>query len=87
MMKSRNFLRHGGDWLASHPEREEIAKRYLKYRRDLAKDALARLVDEETPDPDVAAGEYTTARKRLSSRDVNLNEQRLNSVLLRCSRV
>jgi 3' terminal RNA ribose 2'-O-methyltransferase Hen1 len=31
------LLRHGSGWLSSHPEREEITRRYLKYRRDLAR--------------------------------------------------
>ena len=74
------LLRHGGGWLASHPQREEIAKRYLKYRRDLAKDALARLVDEETPDPDVAEAKHDSEEEAVE-RTLNLNEQRLNSVL------
>ena len=74
------LLRHGGAWLASHPEREEIAKRYLKYRRDLARDALARLVDEETPDPDIAKADHDVEEEAVE-RSVNLNEQRLNSVL------
>ena len=74
------LLRHGGSWLASHPEWEEIAKRYLKYRRDLARDALARLVDEETPDPDIAAATHDV-EEEVVERSVNLNEQRLNSVL------
>ena len=41
------LLRHGSGWLAAHPEKEEITKRYLKHRRDLAREALARLIDEE----------------------------------------
>lgn len=74
------LLRHGGGWLASHPEREEIAKRYLKYRRDLAKDALARLVDEETPDPDAVAVNNDSEEQAVE-RTLNLHEQRLNTVL------
>ncbi len=38
------LLRHGEGWLAAHPEREQIARRYLKYRRSLASEALDRLV-------------------------------------------
>ena len=60
------LLRHGGAWLASHAEGEEIAKRYLKYRRDLARDALARLVDEETPDA-ISQKQLTTLKKKLLS--------------------
>ena len=51
------LLRHGEDWLQSHPEKELIASRYLKHRRSLARAALERLtqgeeapVSEEEPD-------------------------------------
>src|SRR5215213_4118125 len=74
------LLRHGTHWLASHPEKEEITKRYLKYRRDLAKDALARLVDEESPDPDVTEVVHNSEEEAVE-RTLNLNEQRLNSVV------
>jgi 2-polyprenyl-3-methyl-5-hydroxy-6-metoxy-1,4-benzoquinol methylase len=46
------LLRRGEGWLAGHPERETIASRYLKHRRRLAREALARLAEEDHPDPD-----------------------------------
>ena len=46
------LLRHGEGWLAAHPEREVIACRYLKHRRSLMRQTLARLVDEDQLDPD-----------------------------------
>lgn len=39
----------GGDWLAAHPARELIARRYLKRRRDLVRLAMARLAPEDEP--------------------------------------
>jgi len=74
------LLRHGSGWLAAHPEKEEITKRYLKYRRDLAREALARLVDEESPDPDVTAGVRNNEEEAIE-RPLNLNEQRMNTVV------
>jgi 3' terminal RNA ribose 2'-O-methyltransferase Hen1 len=74
------LLRHGSGWLPSHPEKEEITRRYLKYRRDLAHEALARLVDEETPDPDVAVAVHNSEEEAVE-RALNLNEQRLNAVV------
>ena len=68
------LLRHGMDWLASHPEKEEITRRYLKYRRDLAKEALARLVDEESPDPDVEQVIRNNEEEAVE-RPLNLNDQ------------
>lgn len=46
------LLRRGAGWLAAHPERATIARRYLKHQPRLARDALARLADEDHPDPD-----------------------------------
>lgn len=74
------LLRHASAWLPSHPEKEEITKRYLKYRRDLAKDALARLVEEETPNVDVVEVVHNSEEEAVE-RSLNLNEQRLNSVV------
>ena len=50
------LVRRGEGWLASHPERELIVRRYLKSRREYVEDATARLqaledaVDEAEPD-------------------------------------
>ncbi|MEE9589782.1 MAG: 3' terminal RNA ribose 2'-O-methyltransferase Hen1 [Hyphomicrobiaceae bacterium] len=41
------LLAKGEGWLANHPAKELIAKRYLKYRGSLAAEAMARLVAEE----------------------------------------
>lgn len=40
------LLRRGGAWLATHPERELIASRYLKHNAKLARQALASLDDD-----------------------------------------
>jgi 3' terminal RNA ribose 2'-O-methyltransferase Hen1 len=74
------LLRHGSGWLSAHPEKEEITRRYLKYRRDLARDALARLTEEEAPDVDVAEAIHDSEEEAVE-RKLNLNEQRLNTVV------
>src|SRR5262249_15881410 len=38
------LLRRGEGWLAAHPERETIVRRYLRYRRGLTRQALEQLV-------------------------------------------
>ena len=43
--------RRGGDWLPAHPERELIARRYLKHERKL----YSRLLPEREPDEEDAA--------------------------------
>ena len=74
------LLRHGSRWLSSHPEREEITRRYLKYRRDLAREALARLTEDEATDVDATEAVHDSEEEAVE-RTVNLNEQRLNSVV------
>lgn len=74
------LLRKGEGWLASHPEKEAIAHRYLKFQPSLARQALARLVEEEDPvlakDEDVEAPSEDPLEKAIS-----LNEARLGAVL------
>ena len=74
------LLRHGEGWLTSHPEREAIARRYLKHQRSLVDDALAQLADESEPAPDAAAEAHALEEEAIE-RSISLNEQRLGSVL------
>jgi 3' terminal RNA ribose 2'-O-methyltransferase Hen1 len=46
------LLRRGGEWLAGHPDRDLIARRYLRHDQRLTRDALARLFEDEAGDPD-----------------------------------
>lgn len=74
------LLRHGEGWLAAHPEKELIVKRYLKYKHSLAREALARLAEEDQPDPD--AEEKAHANEELAIEEpLKLWEQRLGSVV------
>ena len=76
------LLRHGEGWLAAHPERETIARRYLKHRRSLVRDAIARLVTEEEPEEESGAGPSARdAEEGVLERPLSLNEQRLATVL------
>jgi 3' terminal RNA ribose 2'-O-methyltransferase Hen1 len=74
------LLRHGEGWLASHPEREVITRRYLKHLRSLVDDALAQITDESEPNPDVVAETHAQEEEAIE-RSISLNEQRLGSVL------
>jgi 3' terminal RNA ribose 2'-O-methyltransferase Hen1 len=74
------LLRHGEGWLASHPERDTIARRYLRHRRSLVDDAIARLVADETPEIEEAEAARDAAEATLE-RPLSLNEQRLSTVL------
>src|SRR5690349_848647 len=74
------LLRYGEGWLSAHPERELIAARYLKHQRGLVREALARLVVEEEPDPE-EADEAREAEEAALERNISLNEQRHGAVL------
>ena len=72
------LLARGGDWLAAHPERELITRRYLRHRARLTREALARLLDDDQPD--VAEPEADREEQDVES-PISLREQRLGSVL------
>jgi 3' terminal RNA ribose 2'-O-methyltransferase Hen1 len=74
------LLRVGGSWLAVHPERESITRRYLKHQRSLVDEALARLVDDSDMDPDFTA-ELNALQEESIEKTVSLNEQRMGAVL------
>jgi 3' terminal RNA ribose 2'-O-methyltransferase Hen1 len=70
------LLAKGAGWLASHPEKETITRRYLKYQPSLAREALAQLAEEDQVEQLAAdAGEIDLERK------ISLNEQRRGAVL------
>lgn len=75
------LLRHGEGWLGAHPERDTIARRYLRHYRSLVDDAIERLtsVDEALPvDPD---DEPELKEEAQLERPLSLNDQRLATVL------
>jgi 3' terminal RNA ribose 2'-O-methyltransferase Hen1 len=76
------LLAKGVGWLATHLEKEEIARRYLKFQPSLFRQALARLVQEEQPS-EAAAGDQRPADRaeEVLERLLSLNEQRLGAVL------
>ena len=75
------LLRRGAGWLAAHPERDLIAARYLKHKRTLTSEALARLAEAHPlaadGDEEGAADEGEGAIER----PISLNEQRLGAVV------
>jgi 3' terminal RNA ribose 2'-O-methyltransferase Hen1 len=74
------LLRFGEGWLASHPKRELITQRYLKYFSHLSRAALERLAEEDVPDPDAAAEERDRQEQSIE-RPLSLNQQRLGAVV------
>jgi 3' terminal RNA ribose 2'-O-methyltransferase Hen1 len=76
----QKLLRHGEGWLSTHPEKELITTRYLKHRRSLVNDALARLVEKESVDPDEIEHAHAQEEESVEAK-ISLNEQRLGTVL------
>jgi 3' terminal RNA ribose 2'-O-methyltransferase Hen1 len=72
------LLRHGEGWLPTHPERELIARRYLKHQGRLARSALDQLMARDEPALEGIDGDNTPAE---SEQQLRLNEQRLAAVV------
>jgi 3' terminal RNA ribose 2'-O-methyltransferase Hen1 len=82
------LLRRAGRWLADHPDRELITRRYLRHDRRLATDALARLLADDPgagDGPDAAALEGRDRahdeQEAEVERPISLNEQRMAAVV------
>ncbi|MFT4090100.1 MAG: 3' terminal RNA ribose 2'-O-methyltransferase Hen1 [Asticcacaulis sp.] len=77
------LLRHGEGWLDSHPDKELIARRYLKSFKGLTAQAMERLSDgAAAPDPVREDGQEETLERK-----INLNQQRLEWVLATLKRL
>jgi 3' terminal RNA ribose 2'-O-methyltransferase Hen1 len=74
------LLRRGGAWLATHPDKELIARRYLRHDRRLTSDALARLLVDDADDPDEAQADHDQ-EEAVVEKPISLNEQRLAAVV------
>ncbi len=78
------LLAKGEGWLAGHPEKDEIARRYLRFKPSLYRMALARLVQEEEPgedEEDERAGSVRDGQEQVLEKPLSLNEQRLGAVV------
>ncbi|MCC6359445.1 MAG: 3' terminal RNA ribose 2'-O-methyltransferase Hen1 [Phycisphaerales bacterium] len=76
------LLRHGEGWLASHPERELIARRYLRYRRNLLDEAIRRLREQDTEGPREIDAEFTDdPREEAGEKRLSLHQQRHGVIL------
>jgi 3' terminal RNA ribose 2'-O-methyltransferase Hen1 len=74
------LLRYGDNWLAEHPGRELIVDRYLRHQRRLTRQALARLLEEDEPDPDAAEVLHAQEEENVEAH-IGLNQQRLDTVM------
>jgi 3' terminal RNA ribose 2'-O-methyltransferase Hen1 len=74
------LLRHGEGWLPGHPEKDLIARRYLRHFKSLTRQALARLVQDEGVDPDVSEAVHADEEADIERR-VSLADERVGTVL------
>ncbi len=74
------LLRHGKGWLETHPERDQIAYRYLKHKRSLTRAAIARLIIEDGPDPDTFEEAAISTEESIEEK-MSLHQQRLDTVV------
>jgi 3' terminal RNA ribose 2'-O-methyltransferase Hen1 len=75
------LLAKGEGWLADHPEKEEITRRYLKFQQSLYRLALSRLVQEEEPAEAEADDQPKEKAEEVLEKPLSLNEQRLGAVM------
>jgi len=73
------LLDHGAGWLATHPARDEIVRRYLKHQRRLTHEALERLLADDEPDVDETE-ELKEREEQAIEERVSLNDARLAAV-------
>ncbi|MHB1431805.1 MAG: 3' terminal RNA ribose 2'-O-methyltransferase Hen1 [Streptosporangiaceae bacterium] len=72
----------GGGWLASHPERDLITRRYLARQRDLTSEALTRLADADDAAPEDLDNALEPASMRADAGlPLSLSQQRRDAVL------
>lgn len=70
------LVAHGEGWLAAHPDKDLIARRYLAHQRPLVRAALSQLTVE-----DEARDEEAQAREEALEEKVRLADQRIEAVL------
>ncbi len=73
------LLRRGEGWLAAHPERDLIVRRYLRHDVRLTGRALGRLLEEDQADPDAEASARDMEEEAVEDR-ISLRDQRLGAV-------
>lgn len=74
------LLRKGEGWLATHPHKEAIVRRYLPKQKHLAREALARLAEEDNPDPDAAEETHSIEETKIEE-PIRLWQQRMGAVV------
>jgi 3' terminal RNA ribose 2'-O-methyltransferase Hen1 len=72
------LLKKGEGWLGNHPEKDLIVSRYLKRQRNLTREALNRLLADDTPGDET---DGLSVEPETTARTFSLHDQRLQTVL------
>ncbi|MGH3202026.1 MAG: 3' terminal RNA ribose 2'-O-methyltransferase Hen1 [Streptosporangiaceae bacterium] len=75
------LIRAGGDWLAGHPAKELITRRYLSHQRKLTASALARLAEADDTEPEELDNAVTEADHEENKERKPLATQRREAIL------
>jgi 3' terminal RNA ribose 2'-O-methyltransferase Hen1 len=75
------LLAHGGTWLAGHPHKEEITRRYLKFQPSLYRQALARLADGAEGSASEVDEKQGDLAELALEQPLSLSEQRIEAVV------
>jgi 3' terminal RNA ribose 2'-O-methyltransferase Hen1 len=73
------LLRHGEGWLAEHPHRNAIARRYLKNKKHLVREAVQRLTQQD-PEEEEEKQETKAREEAAIEKKISLNERRMTRV-------
>ncbi len=73
------LLKRGEGWLGNHPDKDLIVSRYLKRQRNLTREALSRLLADDSPSEE--AQNSIPVEGEQTERTSSLHEQRLQTVL------
>jgi 3' terminal RNA ribose 2'-O-methyltransferase Hen1 len=77
------LLAKGERWLAAHPEKELITRRYLIYRQAMVREAITRLetLREDAPETQEETDERRDAQESAAEEPLRLNEARMQAAL------
>ena len=76
------LIRAGGGWLARHPEKELITRRYLSHQKKLTRSALARLAEADDTEPEeLDNAVQENVEENEEDRDKPLAAQRREAIL------
>ncbi len=74
------LVENASDWLANHPMRDVITKRFLRYKRDFVFDALEKLASNSADEDSVSVNVEEAEDAEPVEKTINLHDQRLNAV-------